>query len=137
MEGAAAVALVAAIAFGSSAVTLLDAGILCALLLGFFSALGVAMAPASHGSLQTAEEAAALLLAGATMFDRLTDETKQELRQYFPEPRETVRVRDTDVHPSVLVGIAILQAGSRRPAEISVETEVGEVLGPRRIDLLH
>ena len=81
VDGAAAVALVAAIAFGNSAVILLDAGVLCALLLGFFSALGMAMVPAaSDGSPQSADEAASLLLAGATMFDRLTDEAKQELR---------------------------------------------------------
>lgn len=80
LDGAAAVGFVAMMALGEGRMTPLDGFILTALLLGFFSALGSVILLDQT----SADETAALMLAGAAMFDRLPDEAKRDLRQHFP-----------------------------------------------------
>ena len=82
LDGAASVGFVAMMALGEGRMTPLDALILCALLLGFFSALGSIML--SDVDAAPPDETAALILTGAAMFDRLPDATKRDLRQHFP-----------------------------------------------------
>lgn len=114
VDGAAAVALVAALAFGDGGITLLDGIVLAALILGFFAALGTAMLTDANPA--RSDDAASLLLTGATMFDRMPEDAKAELRRHFPQSDTAIRFGDTEVDPSVLFGLAILRA--RRPSAL-------------------
>lgn len=80
LDGAAAIGFVATMALGEGRMTPLDAFILSALLLGFFSAFGSVMLTGAP----PADETANLILAGAAMFDRLPADAKRDLRQHFP-----------------------------------------------------
>ena len=80
VDGVAAVGFVALIALGEGRMTSVNAVILAALLLGFFSALGSVILM-DHKSV---DETASLILTGAAMFDRLPESAKRDLRQHFP-----------------------------------------------------
>ena len=80
LDGAAAVGLVAMMALGEGRMTPVDAVIMTALLLGFFSALGSVILMEQR----SADETAALILTGAAMFDRLPEPAKRDLREHFP-----------------------------------------------------
>jgi hypothetical protein len=80
LDGAAAVGFVAMMALGEGRMTPVNAVILTALLLGFFSALGSVILM-DHTS---ADQTATLILTGAAMFDRLPETAKRDLRQHFP-----------------------------------------------------
>lgn len=82
VDGIVAIWLVASLAFGNGRLTAFDAMIIAALLMGFFAALGTMIgAEERRGDPQEADSA---LLKGAAMFDRLSDEAKERLRQHFP-----------------------------------------------------
>ena len=82
LDGVVAIWLVASLAFGNGRLTAFDALVIAALLLGFFTALATMIgADESQGSTQDADS---MLLKGAAMFDRLSDDAKQQLRQHFP-----------------------------------------------------
>ena len=82
VDGIVAIWLVASLAFGNGRLTAFDAMIIAALLMGFFTALATMIgADEAHGNTQ---EADSMLLKGAAMFDRLSDDAKQQLRQHFP-----------------------------------------------------
>ncbi len=82
LDGVASVGFVAMMALGEGRMTPLDAFILSALLLGFFSALG-SLVLSETGTLPP-DETAELILTGAAIFDRLPDPAKRNLRLHFP-----------------------------------------------------
>ena len=82
VDGVVAIWLVASLAFGNGRLTAFDAMIIAALLMGFFTALATMINHEERpGDVQKAES---MLLMGAAMFDGLSDEAKQQLRQHFP-----------------------------------------------------
>lgn len=80
LDGAAAIGFIALMALGDGRITPLDGFVLTALLLGFCTALGSVMLL----DRTSAEDAAAFMLQGAAMFDRLPDASKRDLREHFP-----------------------------------------------------
>jgi hypothetical protein len=80
LDGAAAVGFVAMMALGEGRMTPAGGFILCALLLGFFTALGSVVLTDET----SADDTTALILSGAAMFDQLADAEKGDLRRHFP-----------------------------------------------------
>ena len=91
LDGIAAVSFAAVLALGEGRPTAFNALVLVALLVGFFSALAVLVQP-DEGAAKD-EETATLLIAGAAMFDDLTDDAKDDVRQHFPHPERRERDR--------------------------------------------
>ena len=84
LDGVAAVGYVAVIAMGDRHVTPLGAFVLVALLAGFFCALATVVGQDARAA--SDEATATLLIAGASMFDNLTEDAKDDVRQHFPHP---------------------------------------------------
>ena len=122
LDGGVAVAFAAAIAAGDRHFSPMSSLVLAALLAGFFCALAALVRP--DVSAAKDEEAAALLITGAAMFDNLTDEVKDDVRQHFPERRRTDRRRaEAGVH----AGPERRAGADRREARAAVVTTTQDV----------
>jgi hypothetical protein len=112
LDGVAVVAYVAVITLGDRQVSPMNALVMAALLAGFFCALGAVLRP--DDDVAKDEEIATLLIAGAAMFDDLTEDAKDDVRRHFPHRHESPVARapaEPDVVAAIDLGLAPPEPG--------------------------